>query len=107
MKEHTCKFKIDKTTYSKRSPEQHMTLVKIDLYCILNKAIMLRTTFRKQFLKNKTLESGIKYKKQRNVCISLTEKANRNYFENLNRTDITDNKQFWNTVKPLLQKILI
>ena len=62
MKEHTCKFKIDKTTYSKRSPEQRMTLAKIDLFCILNKAIMLRTTFRKQFLKNKTLESGIKYK---------------------------------------------
>ena len=79
-----------------------MTLAKIDLYCILNKAIMLRTNFRNQFPKNKTLESGIKYKKPRNVSISLNKKAKRNYFENLNMKGITDNKQFWNTVKPLL-----
>ena len=31
IKEYTCKFKIDKTTYSKRSLEQRMTLVKIRL----------------------------------------------------------------------------
>ena len=31
----TCKFKIDKITYSKRSLEQQMTLVKIGLYCVL------------------------------------------------------------------------
>ena len=79
-----------------------MTLAKIDLYCILNKAIILRTNFRNQFPKNKTLESGIKYKKLRNVSISLNKKAKRNYFENLNMKGITDNKQFWNTVKPLL-----
>ena len=30
------KFKIDKTTYSKLSQEQRMTLVKISLHCILN-----------------------------------------------------------------------
>ena len=63
---------------------------------------MLRTNFRNQFPKNKTLESGIKYKKLRNVSISLNKKAKRNYFENLNMKDILDNKQFWNTVKPLL-----
>ena len=63
---------------------------------------MLRTNFRNQFPKNKTLESGIKYKKLRNVSISLNKKAKRNYFENLNMKGITDNKQFWNTVKPLL-----
>ena len=32
-----CKFRIDKITYSKRSLEQRMTLVKISLYCILKK----------------------------------------------------------------------
>ena len=32
----TCKFKIDKITYSKCSPEQLMTSVKINLYCIFN-----------------------------------------------------------------------
>ena len=53
---------------------------------------MLRTNFRNQFPKNKTLESGIKYKKPRNVSISLNKKAKRNYFDNLNMKDITDNK---------------
>lgn len=43
----------------------------------LNKAIMLRTKLRNQFLKNKTLESGIKYKKQRNVCVSLAIQVSR------------------------------
>ena len=32
----TCKFKIDKINYSKCSLEQCMTLLKINLYCILN-----------------------------------------------------------------------
>ena len=30
-----CKSKIDKVTYSKRSLEQHMTLAKKSLQCIL------------------------------------------------------------------------
>ena len=38
---------------------------------------MLRTKLRNQFLKNKTLESGIKYKKQRNVCVSLAIQVSR------------------------------
>ena len=36
IKEHRCKFNIDKITYSKRSLEQRMTLAKLNLYCILN-----------------------------------------------------------------------
>ena len=38
-KKNTCKFKIDKTPYSKRGLEQHMTLAKISLYCILKQNI--------------------------------------------------------------------
>lgn len=45
---------------------------------------MLRTKLRNQFLKNKTLESGIKYKKQRNVCVSLAIQVSRKWFEHLN-----------------------
>ena len=59
----------------------------------LSKAIMLRTRFRHQFLKMKISEAKAKYNKQRNICVSLTRKAKRNY--------ICDNKKIWATVKPL------
>ena len=45
MKERTCKFKIDEVTYSKRSLEQHMTLAKISLYCILKKKVLLEKNY--------------------------------------------------------------
>ena len=50
----------------------------------LIKAIMLRTRFRHQFLKMKTSEAKAKYNKQRNICVSLTGKSKRNYYESLN-----------------------
>ena len=62
---------------------------------------MLRTRFRHQFLKMKTPEAKAKYSKQRNICVSLTRKAKRNYYESLDLNNICDNKKFWATVKPL------
>ena len=35
LQEHRGKLKIDKITYSKRSLEQRITIVKISLHCIL------------------------------------------------------------------------
>ena len=35
------------------------------------------------------------------MCVSITRKAKRSYYENLDLKDITDNKKFWATVKPL------
>ena len=67
----------------------------------VRKAIMLGTKLRNKFLKKKTLESRGKYNKQRNICVSLMEKAKRNNYENLDLKDINDNKKFWATVKPL------
>ena len=67
----------------------------------LSKAIMFRTRFRHQFLKMKTPEANVKYKKQRNICVSLTRKAKRNYYENLDLNNVCNNKRFWATVKPL------
>ena len=37
---------------------------------------------------------------QRNYCVSLLKKAKQQYFQNLNLNDITDNKIFWQTIKP-------
>ena len=67
----------------------------------LSKAIMLRSKLRNQFLKTKTQESKLKYNKQRNLCVSITRKAKRSYYENLDLKEITDTKKFWATVKPL------
>ena len=67
----------------------------------LSKPIMLRTRFRHQFLKMKTPEAKAKYNKQRNICVSLTRKAKRNYYESLDLNKTCDNKKFCATVKPL------
>ena len=48
----------------------------------LSKSIILRTRFRDRFLKMKTSEAKSKYNKQRNIYVSLTGKAKRNYYEN-------------------------
>ena len=62
---------------------------------------MLRSKLRNQFLKTKTQESKMKYNKQRNLCVSITRKAKRSYYENLHLKEITDSKKFWATVTPL------
>ena len=49
----------------------------------------------------KTSETKVKYNKKRNICVILTRKANRNYYESLDLNNICDNKTFWATMKPL------
>ena len=66
-----------------------------------SKAIMLKLKLRNQFLKTKTQEPKMKHNKQRILCVSITRKAKRSYYENLDLKDITDSKKFWATVKPL------
>ena len=63
---------------------------------------MKRSRLRNLFLKKKTDTSRIAYIKQRNYCVSLLRKIQRDHYANLNEKNITDNKQFWTTVKPLL-----
>ena len=43
----------------------------------------------------------MKHNKQRNLCVSITGKAKRSYYKNLDLNDIIDSKTFWATVKPL------
>ena len=62
---------------------------------------MKRTELRNKFWKHKTDESRQAFVKQRNYCVSLLRKSKRNYYSNLNVKDITDNKKFWKTIKPL------
>ena len=41
------------------------------------------------------------YKKQRNFCSRLNKKEKNNYYSKLDTKQITENKAFWKTMKPL------
>ena len=63
---------------------------------------MHRSKLINQFLKLQTHESGPKYSKQGNLCITLLGKAKKNYYTDLKIPDINDNNKFWETVKSIL-----
>ena len=68
----------------------------------LSKEIMKRSRLRNNFLRNRTEENEILCNRQRNYCVSLLRKSKRGYYENLNIKNLTKNKLFWKSVKPLL-----
>ena len=68
----------------------------------LSKEMMKRSRLRNDFLRNRTEESKILYNRQKNYCVSLLRKSKRGYYKNLNIKNVTDNKLFWKSVKPLL-----
>ena len=41
------------------------------------------------------------HNKQHNLCLSLISWEKKNFFNNISTHDITDNKMFWKTGKPL------
>ena len=61
---------------------------------------MLRTKLLNKFYKDRTDKTRLAYKRQRNLCTSLLKKTKREYYGNLNPALISDNKNFWKTVKP-------
>ena len=65
---------------------------------------MMRSRLRNRFLKNRSEENRMLFCKQRNKCVSLLRKSKKDYFENLNEKNITDNKRFWKTVKHFLSR---
>ena len=67
---------------------------------------MVRTRLRNIFLKEKSLEPKKAYNKQRNICVSMVKKAKKEHFQNINLSEITDNKKFWKTVSPLFGNIV-
>ena len=65
----------------------------------LSEAIMLRSKLRKRLLKDRKEESRREYKKQRNVCVYLFKKTEKDYYENIDISNLTDSKKFWKTMK--------
>ena len=68
----------------------------------LRKAIMRRSALQNKYYRDRTLESEKAFKKRRNYTTKLLKKEKKKYFSSINMTNYTDNKKFWNTVKPLL-----
>ena len=62
---------------------------------------MKRSRFRNKFLNTKSDIHRKAYKKQRNPYASLIRSEKSNFFINIDTSDITDNKRFWKTVKPV------
>ena len=63
--------------------------------------LILENPMPKAIIKRKVLRKKIEYVKKRTSCVNLLCRTKKNYFENINITAITDNKQFRKTVKPL------
>ena len=67
----------------------------------LRKAIMKRSELATKYHKYKTLQCKTAYKKQRNFVSRLYKKEKKKFYQNLDLTKITDNKQFWHSMQPL------
>ena len=67
----------------------------------LRKAIMKRSQLENKYYKNRTPENKEVYKKQKNYCSRLLKREKSEYYSKLDLKNITDNKKFWKTMKPL------
>ena len=68
----------------------------------LKKVIMTRSRLLNKFRQDRTISSHVAYKKQRSICVKLLLKTKKDFFDNLDVKRVTDNKQFWKTVKSCL-----
>ena len=68
----------------------------------LRRAVVLRTRLKNKYNKSRTVQNWEAFRKQRNLCVKLFRTEKRNFYKNLDISQITDNKQFWNTVKPFI-----
>ena len=71
---------------------------------VLSKSVMTRSRLRNRFLKNPSATNKTNYKRYRNFCVRLFKKEKKMFYNKLNTRDITDNKKFWKTIKPLFSE---
>ena len=68
---------------------------------VLSKAFMHRSKLKNRYDKNPNELNESLYKKQRNFCVNLVREEKRKYYNNLDLIVLSDNKKFWQNVKPL------
>ena len=66
----------------------------------LRKSVMKKSKLRQDFLKDRNGVSQSADRKQRNLCVTLLQKAKKQCLSNLDPKLITNNKKFWKSVKP-------
>ena len=62
---------------------------------------MKKSRLRNKYLNTKNDIDVKAYNKKYNLFVSLIRQEKKNFFNNISTRDITDNKTFWKTVKPL------
>ena len=67
---------------------------------ILQNAIMNCFRLLNRYRKEKTEATRSAYERQRNLCVKLLRKTEKEFYNHLNAKYITENKLFWKTVKP-------
>ena len=68
----------------------------------LHKAFMQRTRLKNKYNNNRTADNWEAFRRQRNLCVKISRKAKRDFYNQLDVSTVTDNKKFWNTVKPFI-----
>ena len=68
------------------------------------KAVMYRSRLRNKFLKTRSNEDKKAYNTQGNYCLTLVTKAKKDYYNNLDHENVTDDKTFWKSIKPLFSE---
>ena len=66
---------------------------------VLRKTIMHRSKLKNTYNKKRTVVNWANYKKKLNFCVTLLRRTKKDYYQNLNVKDISDNKKFWKTIK--------
>ena len=68
----------------------------------LRKAMMHRSQLETKFRKQSTDINSERYRKQKNFCSKLYKKERKKYYSHLDLKQFTDNKTFWQNMKPFL-----
>ena len=64
------------------------------------KVIMTRTRLLNEYRKDNSVGNLSANKRQIIFCVKLLRKSNKNFYINLNVKRITDNRKFWQIIKP-------
>ena len=67
---------------------------------VLRKAIVTRSKLKRRYNLDRTNINFEKYKKLRSLCIDRLRKSKKQYFNNIDPKNITNNKKFWKTIRP-------
>ena len=66
----------------------------------LRKAIRTRIRLFNKYRKDNSAGNLFAYKIERNLCVKLLRRSKKVFYNNLNAKRITDNRKFWQTIKP-------